>query len=331
MSRRRVRLVGALAAFALLCSVAACGLERPTEKDGTDVTKVGATRAQAETILDRYQKVRRTAYSLLAAGPLTSIEAAPVLLIDAGAIKAHRLLGKDAPPSALGSKDVTVTDVYSPQFDEYPLWFVAVVRDHDRDVTRVLVFARPRAASPWALMASPETVSTEAIPPLAVDADGALRTMPPGERSALAASPEDVVTTYASALDDEASAANDEVVRDSFIDQMRDVAEASSSIKGVTFSQTWKPHDVRYVARTADGGALVFATLTRDDDYRIEKEGLFVDWPKGSVQKAFLSGKLFGHGKLRYYHQVLLYVPAEGAGEPRAIGQYGGIIDGDGY
>lgn len=330
MSRRSfgTRTVAALLVGATL--LAGCGVERPREKDDTSLDKVAVTRDEAAGVLERYREVRRSAYSLLEAGPLTSVETSPVVMIDAGAIKARRLLGDDAPPSALASKDVSVTGVYAPRFDEYPLWFVALVRDDDRDLTRVLLFTRERAAQPWTLVASPEAVSADAIPPLAVDSEGALETLPAGAQSGLVATPDAVAETYAKALSDKGSGANDEVVQDAFIQQMRDVATASSSIKGVTFSQTWKAHDVRHVARTADGGALVFATLTRDDDYRIE-DGVFVDWPKGSVEKAFLSGKLFAHGKLRYYHQVLLYVPREGAGKPRAIGQYGGIIDGDGY
>lgn len=324
---RRLSYGALLAMLVAATCLSACGIERPTEKDDTSLDKVAVTRDEATAVLERYREVQRSAYSLLAAGPLTTVESSPVVLIDAGAIKARRLLGDDAPPNALASKDVTITDVYAPRFDAYPLWFVALAHDEDRDVTRVLVFARQRATQPWTLVASPETVSADAIPPLAVDDEGALVTLPPGDRSGLVGSPEDVAETYARALSDKGSEA---VAADSFLQQMDEVAAASSSIKGVTFSQTWKAHDVRYAARTADGGALVFATFTRDDDYRVE-DGVFVDWPEGSVQKAFLTGKLFAHGKLRYYHQVLLYVPRSGAGKPRAIGQYGGIIDADGY
>lgn len=330
MSRASYRARAASALLAATMTLAGCGVERPHEKDDTSLDKVAVTQEEAAGVLERYREVRRSAYSLLEAGPLTSVEASPVVLIDAGAIKARRLLGDDAPPSALASEDIDVTGVYAPRFDEYPLWFVALVRDEDRDVTRVLLFARERAARPWTLVASPETVSADAIPALSVDAEGALETLPAGERSGLVATPEAVAETYAKALAGKGSDASEGIADDEFLQQMREVAAASSSIKGVTFSQTWKAHDVRHVARTADGGALVFATLTRDDDYRV-KDGVFVDWPKGSVEKAFLSGKLFAHGKLRYYHQVLLYVPPDGSGKPRAIGQYGGIIDGDGY
>ena len=57
--------------------------------------------------------------------------------------------------------------------------------------------------------------------------------------------------------------------------------------------------------------------------------GIKVSWPAGSPQEAFLTNGISGSGKLRYYHQVLLYVPGGSKGEPRALGQYGGVVGAD--
>lgn len=312
----------------LLVPLVACGL--PSRKDPAPPAKVAATRAEAAAIFDRYAEVRATAYELLNPAPLATIEAESVLQIDAGAISVHRLLGERAPKDAVSSTNVTVQDVFSPSFGAYPLWFLAVVRDDDRDLTRLQVYERPAAAMQWALVTSPETTSEQVIPELAFDADGALETLPADATSGLVAAPEEVAATYATALQEPDSPEADAVAADGFVEQVRRANRDLAGIKGVTYEQAWKPKPVKYVVRTADGGALVFATLARNEQYRI-KDGAYVDWPDGSAQKAFLGGKLYARGELRYLHEVLLYVPAAGDGKPRAIGQYGGIVDGDGY
>src|SRR5699024_10138539 len=60
--------------------------------------------------------------------------------------------------------------------------------------------------------------------------------------------------------------------------------------------------------------------------YRV-KSGLKVTWPKGSPQQAFLGEGITGDGTLQFYHQLLLFIPADGA--PRALGQYGGVVGAD--
>ena len=111
---------------------------------------------------------------------------------------------------------------------------------------------------------------------------------------------------------------------------MRDVAAQQSAIPGVRFAQSWSTKPVEYALGTADGGALVFATLVRVDRYRIDP-GRAIDWPEGSEQEAFLSGRLYSTGVLRYFHQVLMYVPPSSSELPFVLGQYGGVVEGVGY
>ncbi|MDN5853040.1 MAG: hypothetical protein L0K86_09370 [Actinomycetia bacterium] len=312
----------------LLIGLAACGL--PTRKEPETPVKTAVTRSEATSVFDRYLDVRATAYKLLNPSLLTAVEVGPVLQIDAGAITLHKLLDTLAPRNAVSSTDIRMTEMYAPRFHEYPLWFVAVVSDDDRGLTRVQVFARASSALPWTLVASPEVLSADVIPTLGFDSHDSLEVLPVDRESGLGVTPQEVATTYAEALQDPDSSAAAEIGEDAFVDQVRSADAEISALKGVTYEQTWKPHDVKYAVRTADGGALVFATFTRKENYKV-KDGVTVDWPDGSPQKAFLGGNLHAHGKLRYYHQVLLYVPPSGKGKPRAIGQYGGIVDGEGY
>ncbi|CAN5195034.1 hypothetical protein BH24ACT12_BH24ACT12_13130 [soil metagenome] len=47
-------------------------------------------------------------------------------------------------------------------------------------------------------------------------------------------------------------------------------------------------------------------------------------------QKAFLVGSLYSSATLRYFHQVLMYVPPEDSGAPFVLGQYGGVVGAEG-
>jgi hypothetical protein len=142
----------------------------------------------------------------------------------------------------------------------------------------------------------------------------------------MAMSPQQAADAYAQALGSET--ASSEVAKDDFIRQMRDSFEANSSLKGVGVTQDWAAEKVEHALRTDDGGALVFVTLLRLDTYDVQP-GVKVSWPAGSPQEAFLAKGLSSSGKLRYYHQVLLYLPG-GKAPPRALGQYGGVVSADG-
>lgn len=375
---RRARATAVAASLASTVLLAA-GCSLPHERTETGASKVAIAQADAEEIYARYARVRKSALRLLDPQPLTSIESGPVLAVDSGALQVARrlLLSKRADDS----QDLQIQQVLAPRLSSYPLWFVAVVRDGVRKLTKVQIFTRETSVSTWQLVASPETLTTVDLPPFALDEDGALAPVAPDDGDGLALSPSDAVTAYVGALnaasgaqengqDDPAAAARaaeraqereqvgpgdlpnradeeagprvpdpttelepgddprDLVVRDSFIQQMAAITEQQSSIDGVRFAQQWQARPVEYALRTADGGALVFADLLRVDAYSLEP-GTVVNWPEGSDQKAFLTGKLYSGGQLSYVHQVLLYLPAQ-EGKPRAIGQYGGVVDASG-
>jgi len=310
------------AALALaLSATAACAV--PQRKSDLSVTKVAAQPEEIGQIYERYAGVRANALKLLDPEPLRTIESGPVLAIDAGSLQVARRLSQTREIDS--SQDLTVETVLAPRLGAYPLWFVAVVRE----VIRVQIFQRDSATSQWEMVASPETLVSTVLPSFALDADSALESVDAGDADGLALAPQAAVDAYAAALADPNAPGASDVLDDSFIEQMREAATASASIKGVEFSQDWGAKPVQYALRTSNGGALVFATLLRQDSYDIA-DGRAVNWPEGSEQKALLAGKLYTAGILRYYHQVLMYVPPDGEGKPRVLGQYGGVVSGEG-
>jgi hypothetical protein len=311
----------------LIGVLAVGGCSFPHPKDSHGVTKVAATDAEAEAIYDRYRQARRNALDLLDEDPLTAVESGAVLAIDSGALQvARRLLMSETPDD---TQDLRILDVYAPRLDSYPMWFVVVVEDGVRDLIKVQIFQRESSIAAWHLVASPEALPTTELPAFELDGDGVLASVEPDEESGLAMSPQAAVDAYADALNEPAPTPDSEVQEDSFVSQMRDVAGQQRQIEGVGFSQQWSPRPVEYAVRASDGGALVFGTLSRLDRYEIA-EGRYIDWPEGSEQKAFLSGRLYSSGELRYFHQILAYVPPDD-GEPLVLGHYGGVVDGIGY
>ncbi|MFY0406167.1 hypothetical protein [Solicola sp. PLA-1-18] len=310
-----------------LAVLAGCG-EVPQRKDAAPISKVAADGREIDAIYGRYTDVRANALKLLDPEPLGTVESGPVLAIDSGALQVAKRLQATQPFDP--EQDLEIQRVLSPRLDAYPLWFVAIVRDNVKKVTKVQIFSRSSATAEWTMVASPEALLSTRLPAFATDDAGSLETIEPKDGAGLAATPAQAITDYAAALRDPQGAEAKKVVDDSFIQQMRQVAGQSSAIKGVTFSQSWGARPVEFAMRTEDGGALVVATLLRQDGYEIA-DGVEVSWPEGSAQKAFLSDKLYTAGLLRYYHQVLLYVPPEGDGLPRVLAQYGGVVDGEGF
>lgn len=315
--RRAALLLGA-------CTLALAGCAVPHERSDLTLEKSSARTSEVTAVFARYRAVRNTAIALLDPKPLSTVESGSVLAIDSGSFEvAQRLARKPkVDPSA-----AEVTDIRTPRFRKYPLWFFAVVRDRGLGINKAQIFERTSAIDPWLLTASPETLADTALPEVRRRSDKSVLTVKRDDKVGMAMSPQQAADTYARSLADPSSPAATRVADDSFIKQMRAATKSNARLEGVKFSQTWAANKVRYALRTTDGGALAFATLLRLDTYEV-KNGLTVSWPKGSPQQAFLSSGISSSGKLRYYHQVLLYLPGDG-GKPRALGQYGGVVSAD--
>jgi hypothetical protein len=307
----------------VICALvlSACGV--PHKRGDRTIEKTAARTADVTAVFERYRAVRNTAIELLDAKPLSIVESGPVLAIDSGSFEVSQRLAKTQQQD---TASVDVTDVQTPRFGKYPLWFFAVVHDAKAGVNRVEIFERETAVEPWLLVASPETLADTPIPDIRTEGAEAL-TVKPDDGVGMSMSATEAAKAYAISLADAASPDAGKVADDSFIKQMRATADTNAKLEGVTFSQSWGSDPVKHVLRTTDGGALAFVTLRRLDTYEV-KEGLTISWPEGTPQQAFLSSGISRAGKLRYYHQVLLYLPG-GNAKPRAIGQYGGVVSAD--
>lgn len=318
--RRSSRLLVALVCALLV--LAACGL--PRERGDAPPSTVPVDAAEVDAVLARYEKVRDTAAELLDPKPLSTVESGAVLAIDTGSFEVAQRLAR-----AVGGDSASndVVRLATPRFTAYPLWFMVEVQDRAAEVNRVQIFERASAVDPWFLVASPETLLTTQLPDLR-ERDGVQLVVPPDSATGMSMSPQEAADRYAAVLADPASPAASSLEQDDFIEQMRAAAERNASLEDVSFTQTWSAQEVRHVLRTADGGALVFATLERVDSYEVG-EGVRVTWPDDSPQKALLESGLSSSGSLRYLHQVLVSIPG-GSGKPRVIGQYGGVVEAQG-
>lgn len=310
---------------ALVCALlvlAACGL--PRERGDAPPSTVPVDAGEVDAVLARYEKVRDTAAELLDPKPLSTVESGAVLAIDTGSFEVAQRLAR-----AVGGDSASndVVRLATPRFTAYPLWFMVEVQDRAAEVNRVQIFERASAVDPWFLVASPETLLTTQLPDLR-ERDGVQLVVPPDSDTGMSMSPQEAADRYAAVLADPASPAASSLEQDDFIEQMRAAAERNASLEDVSFTQTWSAQEVRHVLRTADGGALVFATLERVDSYEVG-EGVRVTWPDDSPQKALLESGLSSSGSLRYLHQVLVSIPG-GSGKPRVIGQYGGVVEAQG-
>lgn len=317
-----MRRLGALVAAVVLLS--GCGVV-PSQRDDLSNEKRAAAEADVEAIFDRYRAVRSAAVELLDPKPLSTVESGPVLAIDSGSFEVSQRLAESQDDE---SQQLIVSDVQTPTFDDYPLWFMATAYDPVGKVNRVQIFQRASAVEPWLLVSAPQTVVSTLLPPLRHDGDGAALTVSPSSKAGMSMSPQEAADAYAQALGSTSTSGSSDVEQDDFIRQIRDAFEANSALEGVNVTQSWAAEKVEHALRTDDGGALVWVTLLRLDNY-VVAEGVKVSWPAGSPQEAFLADGISTTGKLRYYHQVLLYLPG-GKERPRALGQYGGVVGADG-
>lgn len=309
----------------LVCALVLAGCAIPHQRSDLAIEKTSARTSEVEAVFKRYREVRNTAIELLDAKPLSTVETDAVLAIDSGSFEVSQRL---AQTQTQNDGVVDVTDIFTPRFTKYPLWFVGVARDRGLGINRIQVFERTSAVDPWLLVASPETLAETALPDIRTTGGDVAVKVNPDNGSGMALSAQGAADAYAKTLADEGSSEAKTVENDSFIKLMRATASTNAALKDVGFTQGWDADPVKYVLRTSDGGALAFVTLLRLDTYTVKK-GLTVTWPKGSPQEAFLSSGITNSGKLRFYHQVLLYIPG-GSGLPRAIGQYGGVVGAEG-
>lgn len=318
------RLSATLICLALL--VTGCAL--PHQRTGDATSKVSARAGQIATLLEVYNEARRRGDERRDPSILRRVETGSLLDIDAGAYFVGARVRSTEPvqPVQLGE----VRQVVSPRFTRYPMWTGALVDDVTAGTRRFVVFERKSSVQPWLMTAAPELAAGSSLPKVRTDDGGAADPVAAGESGGLAMAPQEAVDAYARALSDPAAVEQQLFEADAFRQRNARFRRAQQDLPFASFAQVWKASPVRYAVRLQGGGALVVATLTRTDTYLVQ-EGSFIDWKDNAAAKAYLPGRVFNSARLTFSHQVLLSIPAEGSsGSSRLLGQYGGVVDGQG-
>jgi hypothetical protein len=305
--------------------VAACAVPHP--KDTSIVSKLAATPVSADVVVAKYNAVRARADDILEPSLLPQIESDGLLDIDQGA---YFVSVRVDDPSAYPTVHLAPPEqVLSPRFDAYPLWFAVMARNERGGNKRVAVFQKADSVSPWLMTMAPETASEAVLPAVAQDDTGAAVTVASDDDTSTGVSPADVLQRYAGALAPGESQDDTFFAPDAFLDQSRKFQQTQDSLPFATFAQFWSAQPPQFTLRTEDGGFLVFGTVTRRDSYSVQTNS-YIDWDDTADTAAYLPGRVYRSATLDYTHQLLLYVPPKGQGRPRLIGQYGGVVDGQG-
>lgn len=318
------RLLAAVVGVALLAS--ACAV--PQRKDTSVVTKPAATPVAARSIVAKYNAVREQADERLDGSLLTQIEGEELLDIDQGAYFVS--VRVDKPEGYAAVRLAPPEQVLSPRFAAYPMWFVVFARDQKGGNKRVAVFERADSVSPWLMTMAPATTPDAGLPPVAVDDTGAAVTVGAEDDTGTGVSPATALQRYAAALAPGESEDDGFFAPDAFLGQNREFQETQAALPFASFEQSWSAQAPEFALRVAGGGALVFGTLTRRDAYSVQANS-YIDWDDNADTAAYLPGRVYRSATLDYSHQVLLFLPPKGQGKPRLIGQYGGVVDGQGF
>lgn len=301
---------------ALLACVALVACAVPHQRDDTDASKLAIEESDVDAVYARYREVFNAAVDIASAQPLSVVERGSVLDIDTAAFQ----VAGGSVPTTLRADQVAI-----PRFRTYPLWFMAVASTDDGDQRRVQVFSRASSVDTWTLVASPQIVADAELPELRASGDANAVAVAPDDDRGMALAPQAAVDAYVASLSALPEPAGEGVAGDdAFLEQMRDAFGQSQGLADVEFSQAWAADPVEHAVRTSDGGALVFATLHRSDQFQVTP-GRTVTYPDGTVQRALAPEGITGTGTVRFDHQVLLLVPA-GQGDVRVLGQFGGVV-----
>lgn len=309
-----------------LVLVAACAVPHP--RDTSIVTKMAATPVSAEVVVARYNAVRARADDILEPSLLARIESDGLLDIDQSAYFVS--VRVDDPSRYPTVRLARPERVVSPRFDAYPMWFVVMARNERGENKRVAVFEKADSVSPWLMTMAPETIPEAVLPAVAQDETDAAVRVAPEDDSATGISPTEVLQRYARALAPGESEDDTFFAPDAFLTESRKFQQTQDSLPFATFEQSWSAQPPQFTLRTEDGGFLVFGTVTRRDSYRVQR-GSYIDWDNTADTAAYLPGRIYRSAVLDYTHQLLLYVPPQGEAKPRLIGQYGGVVDGQGF
>ena len=157
MSRRTaLQMAVALAAVAALTG---CGAIPQPRRDV--VLEQAANKDDVAQILDHYREIRNAAISLLDPKPLSIVETGPMLAIDSGSFEVSQRLSRT---QSEDERQLQVGSVETPEFSQYPLWFMVTAFDPAAKVDLVQIFERMTPVDPWLLVAAPQTLPSTSCP-----------------------------------------------------------------------------------------------------------------------------------------------------------------------
>lgn len=313
-------------AAAALVAVLPTGRTLPHHKDLGDRSKLAVTSGTAAAVLSTYNTVRAQADAHWSPSTLASAEAPPLLRIDAGRYLVSFRLNPDRTLKSPPLRDPIL--VASPRFDHYPMWFMTEVPLPAGDVSKVGLFIRGGTTTPWKMVYGPEIAGTATVPDLRTDDQGAAIPVSPDDANGVVTSATQASSNYENLLD-AGLVPSREFVPDAFLRRMLAVQDSQAKLTYIGFHQSWSVLPVRYALRLEDGGVLAFATLVRTDRYRVAPGG-YLQWPGNADAKAYLPNGVTQVARLRYYHQIVMRIPPTGDGKVDVIGQYGGVVSGNG-
>lgn len=302
----------------LLLVVGACAV--PQHKDLDVVTKKAVTLSEASNVISRFNLVRDQVSSSGNIARMREIEDGSLLDIDTAALLARQ---RGVATSTTRLDDTTM--VIAGSFRRYPLWFVAVGEARAEGQQVAGVFVRDSSTQPWRLELAPRLAASTRFPSVKLAADGSAVLLAPTERRGLRLSPQTLASRYTQVLADPEAKYADDFVADAFLASVRQLQGAQPD-ELVEFTQTWSVEPVRYALRLSGGGALVFATVQRTDNYRVLGDHV-LRW-RGS-EAVFFPRPVRSAATLSYAHQLLLLMPPRG--KPLVIGQYGGLVAASGH
>ncbi len=308
-----------------ILTVVLVGCSIPHQRDGDASAKLAATRVQVANLIDEYSAVRALGDERRDPSILRRVESGQLLDIDSGV---YFVSARVTPTEPLQPVRLTgPRTVVAPRFTRYPMWFAALADDEEAGTRRLAVFERADSLSPWLMTAAPELEGDSGLPGLEIDGDGAAESVAADDGDGLAFAPQAALDSYARALSNKSAAERDLFDDDPFLQGTADFQQAQENLPHASFAQSWSAQEVRHAVRLADGGALVVGTLSRSDEYEAADDS-YIDWTDNAAAKAYLPGRVFRSARLSFSHQVLLRVPPKG--KARLLGQYGGVVDGQG-
>jgi hypothetical protein len=314
-------------AAGIVASAVLAGCAVPRHRATAIVDEPATSYGGASAILVHFNTVRRQADAARSPRILAGVEGGAALTADVSLYRVSARLH----PRRHGARRpwTSPSQLFVPRFTRYPLWFVAVVEDTGRGTRVAAVLARASVTTPWRVVLAPQLVATTPLPAVRTVRGGQVA-VPMTDRGGLARSPAATVDRYCRVLADPRSRYVGDFSADSFIPQMRRVQSRARAPRVI---QRWARMPGGYALRTASGGALVFASVRRQDRYRFGPRQAF-RWPRSNPAAAYQPGRVRRSATVTYLYQLLMYVPARGGGGsrvlggggPRVLGVAGGLI-----